>query len=155
MTMVSDICARQVAAVATTAAGQQLDLVSSIPKASSAWAFENREVSRRNEALIWPLTGGDNNNAFCCYFLGVLVAFSCLYWLKTELTCLEGNEDDGQEGSVLWYCSSTGVHFISKITFVSPLLPSPACLEQFCWWLRGTEVGARQLECNWESQAVF
>lgn len=121
MTMVSDICARQVAAVATTAAGQRLDLVSSIPKASSAWAFENREVSRRNEALIWPLTGGDNNNAFCCYFLGFWLLFHV--FIGWKLSSLAWKVMKMMDRKV--QCFGTVLQLVCTLSLKLPL--SPLC----------------------------
>lgn len=61
----------------------------------------------------------------------------CFFMSSMPVKLWESNEDNGRAGSVCWCCSfSTGMlNFVSKITFLSPPLPSPACPKQFCWWL--------------------
>lgn len=73
-----------------------------------------------------------------CFFMSSLPV--------TELTCLERNEDDGREGSLLWYCSfSTLVHFISKIPFLSLHCPRQLVLNSFV----GGSVAVKSVHDSW------
>lgn len=149
--MVCDICA-QVAAVACLVRGF---IWSPFPELRLHESFENRELSRRNEALIWPLNGGGSNNkdAFCCYFLGSWLLFHVFVACKAAWKVMKTMDVQAQcVGAVLFQlvCFTLSLELpFSPLHCPHQLVPSSFVGD--C----GSEVSAMQLEWNWKTQAFF